>query len=78
MQVGNLSSGSAQIQDALDKLELSWAEATTHWNDSNSRNVEEKFLAPLIPEVRKAMSAISNMAQSIHTAARALGDDQMS
>ena len=76
MHAGNLSSGAAQIHDALQKLERSWVEASTHWNDSNSRNIEEKFLAPLIPEVRAAMSAVGLMSQSIQTASRALHDDR--
>ncbi|VAX36250.1 hypothetical protein MNBD_PLANCTO02-3438 [hydrothermal vent metagenome] len=76
MHIGNLSSGAAQIHDALDKLEMAWAEASTHWKDSNSRNIEEKFLAPLLPEVRQAISAMGNMSQSIQSASRALNDNQ--
>lgn len=76
MQVGNLTAGSAQIHEALDKLEMAWAEATTHWQDANSRNIEEKFLAPLLPEIRQAMTAVSNMSQEIHSASRALGDER--
>ena len=38
MQVGNLSSGSAQIQESLDKLEMAWARS----NDSLARFKQSK------------------------------------
>jgi len=74
MGIGNLSTGAAQLHEALDKLEMAWAETASYWHDSNSKNIEEKFLAPLIPEMRSTMNAIGKMSQVLRQAERELED----
>jgi hypothetical protein len=57
----DLQSGASRIRRALEHLELTWAEATTQWNDEVSRAFEAQRLEPVVPVVKTALDAIGRM-----------------
>ena len=47
MRVGNLNSGSVQLQEALEKLMLSWEATKEAWVDQKAQDFEEIYLRPI-------------------------------
>jgi hypothetical protein len=49
------------LQGTLKELRARWDEARAKWDDPMSREFEKRYLAPLEPSVRSAMSAMEKM-----------------
>lgn len=70
MRTANLDIGRDQLQEAGEALERRWHETREHWNDANSRNIEENHLEPLHRELIKMLSAIQHTTDILKQAAR--------
>jgi hypothetical protein len=75
MRIGDLSGGSAQLNDSLDSLRTAWAETATRWDDPTSRRLYKERLEPLEPISRKALSAIQRLTEVLAKAERDCSDE---
>ncbi|MHC4128868.1 MAG: hypothetical protein ACYTE6_08030 [Planctomycetota bacterium] len=57
----SLATSRARLQGTLKELRARWDEARAKWDDPMSREFEKRYLAPLEPSVRSAMSAMEKM-----------------
>jgi hypothetical protein len=76
MNLANLSAATGRLQDAVDVLNAAWTETQVHWNDGNSRKLDEKQLRPLGIEVVAAYAAIRGLADALAKAERECGPRQ--
>ncbi len=70
INISSYTSAAAQLADASDKLEISWARTQDDWNDGNSRNFEENHLKPVLQEIKIALQAIQNFSNVLIQAKR--------
>ncbi len=54
--------GRAQLGKSMKELMLHWSETKMSWDDSQSKQFEEKFLAPMEADLRNAVGAMDHMA----------------
>jgi len=57
MRAGNVSSGSAQLMKAAERLEIAWNQTREHWNDANSVAFEDDEFLPLLHAVKLAVES---------------------
>jgi hypothetical protein len=63
MRGGDLTFGSAKLEEAWETLQLRWQATKEPWNDSVSQQFEESYIAPLIPRVAATLGGIRLLAQ---------------
>lgn len=73
MRIADLSTGAAQLRDALETLQLSWQTTQESWRDASSRNLEEQHLKPLAVEVAAAYPVILHLSSVLAQAERECG-----
>ncbi|MEX0725635.1 MAG: hypothetical protein WD065_05170 [Planctomycetaceae bacterium] len=61
MRVGDLSTGVARLREAIETLESSWNDTAFHWQDANSRRIEEEYLQNIIMSVKLAIESTQKM-----------------
>jgi hypothetical protein len=66
----SLTSAAAQLKTAYRDLLVHWDKVAEHWDDPASRAFEKKFLRPLEPSLRGALSAMEEMAEQLAKARR--------
>lgn len=76
MNLANLTAASGRLRDAVDVLNNVWAETQVHWNDGNSRHLDENHMRPLGIEVVSAYAAIQGLADVLTKAERECGPRQ--
>jgi hypothetical protein len=64
MRPGDLTSGAAKLHKAWKKLVLDWEATKQVWRDSVSRQFEEKYLAPLEPQIDATLQRMRALAAS--------------
>jgi uncharacterized protein YukE len=69
MHVCDFVSHSGRIRRATAELKERWQETLEAWNDETSRQFQEKYLEPLLPEVTLTLTAIQSALEQIHRAA---------
>jgi uncharacterized protein YukE len=70
MRHGDLSSGAAQLEAAMETLRLAREEVAARWSDDASRAFAEEFLRPLEPRMKRMLDAIHRMAEALNSAQR--------
>jgi hypothetical protein len=70
MRIADLTSGAARLRDQTDVLVAAWGETRDHWNDANSRNIDENHLNPLAEDVSAALTAIRHLSEVLAKAQR--------
>jgi hypothetical protein len=70
VRIADLNTGAAQLREALDALERAWSEARQHWNDANTRHLEENHLQVLRRELASAFPAIEQLSGVLAQAER--------
>lgn len=50
------------LSKALNQIERQWAETRTQWDDSRTRDFEERFLVPLRTDLKTTVSAMDSAA----------------
>jgi hypothetical protein len=73
MKVCDLTSAAAKLDLAIQALKRKKAEAMAQWSDPVSRNLDQRFLAPLEPRFQRAMDAIDRLSQILAEAERQCG-----
>ena len=76
MKISDLQSGVGQLQRETKRLRDAWLETKQHWRDAASREFEEKYLQPLIPNIKLALAAVHELAEVVEKAERELGDPE--
>ncbi len=57
----DLETGGSSIYRAMENLQVAWLQVTESWDDSVSKNFQERYLETLIPEVKKSLDSINRM-----------------
>jgi hypothetical protein len=57
--------GMVQLQDALKKLFARWEEVKPYWDDQVRRDFEERYIQPLIDQVRTTMHATDELSRAM-------------
>lgn len=70
MRGGNLTTGAAQLQEALESLEEVWKTSEAGWNDANRQNLESEYLEPLLLKLRATLDGIGVLSQVMSAARR--------
>jgi hypothetical protein len=73
MRIADLTTGTGQLRDAMETLQIAWAETKENWKDASARNLEEQHLTPLAVEVAAAYPVILNLASVLAQAERECG-----
>lgn len=73
MRIADLTTGTGQLREALETLQIAWGETQEHWKDASARNVEENHLRPLAVEVAAAYPVILNLSSVFSQAERECG-----
>ncbi|HEY6565065.1 MAG TPA: hypothetical protein VIY86_11245 [Pirellulaceae bacterium] len=76
MRICDLQSGIGRLQRESKKLQEQWIETKADWNDATCREFEQTYLEPLLPNLRLALAAAYEFAETIHEAEVACRDDQ--
>ena len=75
MRRWDLHSGASKLDLAFESLRLADAEATHHWDDKAHHDLQEKYLEPLEPRLKRAVEAIQRLAEVLDRAQRACEDE---
>jgi len=70
MRIGNLHSGTGQLQEAIEKLTFAWEQTKESWRDQRAASFEKEVMAPLTEEIGLALPAISRASQAMGAAVR--------
>ncbi|MFP6678442.1 MAG: hypothetical protein VB878_25360 [Pirellulaceae bacterium] len=70
MQICDFLSHAGRIRRATTKLKEQWQETLDSWNDNTSRQFQQTYLDPLLPEVTAALAVIQSITEQIHRAER--------
>ncbi len=63
-------SASAKLETAMESLQHVRTSVLAQWDDDQSRQFDEQFLAPLEAKVRRALDAIHQLAEALGKAER--------
>lgn len=74
MALGSLIDGASQIKSAADRLEETWLQTKSTWNDSVSQALETENLDPLFQQVRTTLDAVSRLNGVLVAACRECDD----
>lgn len=74
MRLCDFQTGVGRLQRETKRLKDSWRETKVHWNDAAAKQFEEKYLEPLIPNIKLALAAIHELAEVVDDAERECGD----
>jgi hypothetical protein len=73
MRVWDLTTGTAKLELAWERLKNVWNEVSEQWDDENRHHFEEEFLVPLEPKLRRTLDAVSRLEGSLNDADRQVG-----
>ena len=76
MKLADLSAVTGRLRDAVEVLQALWSETQIHWNDGNSRKLDERHMRPLASEVVTAFAAIQSLADVLARAERECGSQR--
>jgi len=65
---GDLTTGAAKLHKAWKKLRLRWESTKLEWHDSVSRDFEQKYLAPLDPQIDATLQRMRALSTSLTAA----------
>ena len=64
----DLNSSVTRLQKAARRLSERWAETKEVWDDKMSREFEEEFLLPIMPQLKLSAAAIHELADVLDNA----------
>lgn len=70
MNVGNMTTAGAKLNDALQKLQVHWENTQTQWHDENARYIDEQYMSQINTEVKTALQAVRQISDVLFQAAR--------
>lgn len=68
MQICDFITHTGRIRRATSKLKEEWEECMESWNDTTSRQFQEKYLDPLLPEITLTLTAVQAMSAQLQRA----------
>ncbi len=77
MKICDLQSGSGQLQRETKRIRDAWQQAKKSWQDGASKEFEDKYLQPLIPNIKLALAAVHELSEVMEKAERELGDQEL-
>jgi hypothetical protein len=63
MQIADLSTGAGKLSSAMCELQLAWQHTKTQWSDTNSHSFEKDHLQPMVPVIKAALDATSELTE---------------
>ena len=66
----SITVGHTQLQDALKDLATRWERVKLHWEDEQSRQFEQDFIAPLKPKIKATLAALERVGSVVGQARR--------
>ncbi len=75
MRAGDVSSGSAQLAKAAERLEVAWQQTREHWNDTNSLAFEQEEILPLLHAVKLTIESTQLYGSVVRKAQHACDPD---
>ncbi len=76
MTICDLVTSMSHIQRATKRLEERWQETREVWNDAVSKEFQEKYLEPIVPELRITFAAIQELTELFAKAEKQCRDNQ--
>ena len=76
MKICDFQTGAGRLQRDTKKLKDKWLDTKTHWQDKTSAEFEQKYLAPLLPNLKLALGAVYELAETVDEAQQELGDER--
>jgi hypothetical protein len=73
VRVAQFSTPLAKLQGAMDNIQRAWLEATQHWEDATSENLERAHLEPLLKELKEIIESTVPLAEGMTQAQRVCG-----
>lgn len=74
MNRGDLTTGSAQIRESLQNLEIRWVDSKQSWRDQVAAEFERRFIEPIEPKTRAALNGIERLGQVFTQARQECGE----
>ena len=72
--MSELRASATRLQKSAHRLGQRWADASQSWQDQVSREFEEEFLWPIMPQIKLSLAAIHEMADVLEKAQRECED----
>ena len=72
----DFQTGAGRLQRDTKKLKDKWMDTKTHWQDKTSAEFEQKYLAPLLLNLKLALAAVYELSDTMDEAQRELGDER--
>ena len=70
MKTCDLNTPTARLRQAMKELQIARGRIAEQWSDETHRQLEETFLAPVEPCVRRTVTAIGELAEVLAKAER--------
>jgi uncharacterized protein YukE len=74
MEACDFISHTGRLRRATSKLKEQWQETLESWNDGTSRQFQDNYLEPLLPEISLTLAAVQNMSAQLQRAAAECAD----
>ncbi len=74
---GNLIGGIQRLKRATAELQRQWHETRQQWNDQAAKDFEATHLEPLLPTLRRVMSATGELDEMYRKAIQACQDEDL-
>jgi hypothetical protein len=75
VRLWDLSAGSAKLELALRGLHLAELRVAERWNDETYRAFAENYVAPLEPQIKALLDAVSRLSEVLAAAERQVRDE---
>lgn len=62
-RIAELQTHAAQMQEAIDLLQVRWLATRQEWNDAQAERLEQQYLQPLLPRIQSTLDAINRLDQ---------------
>lgn len=70
----DLKSSVTRLQKSARRIQERWMATKEHWDDPVSREFEEEYLQPIVPQIKLALAAVHEMAEVLDNAERECDD----
>jgi len=74
MRVCDFQTSIGQLQRQTKQLRDKWSETKVQWKDKAARDFEQKYLDPLIPNLKLTLAAVYELAECVEDAEKECGD----
>lgn len=72
----DLITPATRLQRATKKIQEKWLQTNEDWNDRVSRNFQERYLDPIVPQMQLTLGAVHELMKVLDEAIAETRDDQ--